>query len=141
VPADVPETIPVDVPIAATVALLLLHVPPMAALLSVAVAPAHIDDVPEIAGGTALTLNVIVLKQPAASVYEITTVPADRPVTTPVDEPMVPTVTLLLLHVPPLAELLSVAITPIHMVDGPEIIGGGLTIVTVIVLLQPPVRI
>ena len=57
VPAVLPVTTP-DVPMLATVGLLLLHVPPAAEFDSVDVAPAHIDVVPVIAAEILILLQV-----------------------------------------------------------------------------------
>ena len=48
VPAVIPVTTPVPEPTVATLALLLLHIPPVVRQLKVVVAPAHTDVVPEI---------------------------------------------------------------------------------------------
>ena len=48
-------------------------------------------------------------------------VPADTPVTTPVDEPIVATAGVLLLQVPPVVLLVNVVIAPIQVVSVPVI--------------------
>jgi hypothetical protein len=60
-PAETPVTIPEDEPIVAVPRLLLLHVLPEHASLSVEVEPAHALRVPEIAGGNGVTLTNVVL--------------------------------------------------------------------------------
>jgi len=67
-PADTPVMIPVVLPAVASVVLLLLQVPPVVALLSVVVRPAHTLVVPLIAAGSGLTVNAVVMLQPVASV-------------------------------------------------------------------------
>ena len=57
VPATAPLTMP-DVPIVATVVLLLLHTPPVVASLNVVVEPAHTVAVPVIFD-TGTTVNVV----------------------------------------------------------------------------------
>jgi hypothetical protein len=58
VPAEMPETVPEDEPIAATDGLLLVHVPPASALLSVVANPTQALSVPVIAAGRGLTVTV-----------------------------------------------------------------------------------
>jgi hypothetical protein len=64
VPADTPETIPVDEPIVATVVLLLLHVPLPIPSVRVVVWPTQTRVVPKIAVGSGVTVITFVLKQP-----------------------------------------------------------------------------
>ncbi len=64
VPAATPVTMP-DVPIVATPALLLAHVPPPVVEDRVAVVPAHNELVPVIVAGIALTVIEVVLAHPA----------------------------------------------------------------------------
>jgi hypothetical protein len=64
VPAATPVTMP-DVPILATPALLLAHVPPPVVEERVVVVPAHKEVAPVIVAGIALTVIVVVLTQPA----------------------------------------------------------------------------
>lgn len=58
VPTDAPETIPVVLPIAATVGALLLHVPPGAAELSVELVPRQIVENPVMTPGVGVTVIV-----------------------------------------------------------------------------------
>jgi hypothetical protein len=51
--------------------------------------------------GNGFTTKETRLAQPLGSVYAITVVPTDKPLATPVVEPTVATVVLLLVHVPP----------------------------------------
>ena len=64
-PPAMPVTIPSVAPIVATPVLLLLHVPPLVALASVVVAPAHTLVVPVMAVARELTVTVVVAEQPA----------------------------------------------------------------------------
>jgi hypothetical protein len=64
-------------------------------------------------------------------------VPVANPVTTPVVEPTVPTVTFVLLHVPPVVAFVSVMVEPKHTVDGPAIVSGNGLTVNVNVAVQP----
>ncbi len=87
--------------------LLLLHVPPEVALLSVVVRPGHTDVVPVISATAAFIVTSVIAKQPALAVYVILATPVPTAVTRPVLAPTVATDPLLLLHVPPAATLLS----------------------------------
>jgi hypothetical protein len=84
--------------------LLLLHVPPGVASLSVTEAPTQRSKgAPDISAGIALTVTVtskVEVGQPSLGSYVIVVVPTLRPATIPV-VPTVPTAVLLLLHVPP----------------------------------------
>jgi len=59
------------------------------------------------------------------------------PVTTPVDEPIVATPVLALLHVPPEGEELNVELLPAHTVKAPVIAEGRLATVTDVTLRHP----
>ena len=48
-------------------------------------------------------------------------VPVETPDTTPLDEPIVATVVVVLLHTPPVMELLSVVVLPTHKLGTPVI--------------------
>ena len=65
VPAATPDTIP-DVPTVALAVLVLLHVPPAAASVSVTLLPIHTADGPDIVPATAdgLTVTITEVKQP-----------------------------------------------------------------------------
>jgi len=75
--------------------------------LSVTVPPTHILSGPETGPGEGLTVIFTIVKQLAGVVYVSVTVPADAPVTTPVEEPTV-TLALLEVHVPPAGAELKV---------------------------------
>ncbi len=62
---------------------LLLHVPPPGVHVRVVVDPSHTTAVPLIPVGADSTVNTAELEQPALTVYNIVTVPADTPVTKP----------------------------------------------------------
>lgn len=64
VPGAMPETMPVVAPIVAVPVLLLLHVPPVVALLSVVMAvPMHTTVLPVIAAGLAPTVTTVLIVQ------------------------------------------------------------------------------
>ena len=64
----------------------------------------------------------------------IVVVPANTPVTIPVEEPIVATVGVLLLHVPPVVASLNVVVEPSQTVNVPVIpAGDGLTVTIVVV--------
>ena len=64
VPVTRPLTTPVVPSIVATVVLLLLQLPPVVALASVALAPTQVPDGPVIAAGVGLTVTTAVRRQP-----------------------------------------------------------------------------
>jgi hypothetical protein len=59
---------PVEEPTLATVALLMLHVPPVVGLLSVVQLPTQTVSVPEMAPGAGLTVMSVVTKQPVPEI-------------------------------------------------------------------------
>ena len=136
VPATSPERIP-EVPIVATLRLLLLHVPPEVALLSAVTAPAHTLPVPEIGAGATFTVSIAVLKQPAASWYVTIVVPEDRPEIMPVMEPIVATDVLALLHVPEPGASDNIALDPAQIGAVPSMAPGCRFTVATDTVLQP----
>ena len=66
----------------------------------------------------------------------MTEVPADTPVSKPLAEPIVATVVVAELHVPPVTLLLNVTELPTHSVVTPDIGRSGFT-VTVLLTGQP----
>ena len=122
VPVDSPVTTP-DVLMVAVVVLATLHVPPVAVLLIVMVAPTQTTVGPERvpasgAGFTVTTLVATCVPQALIMVYLMVSTPADTPLTTPVvftDAMAGNTV----LHVPPVVALLSVMVALAQTVDGP----------------------
>lgn len=130
-PLTKPATVPPDT--IATVLLLLLQVPPLVALVSEILAPAHTAVGPVIAAGAGLTVIAVVVKQPVPNVYVIVAVPANIPLTMPVPDPTLATAVLLLAHVPPPTELLNVLVVPSHTFITPVMAGGGGFIVAVAV--------
>jgi hypothetical protein len=67
----------------------------------------------------------------------IVQVPVATPVTIPDDAPTVAVDVLLLVHVPPLTELLKVLPLPTHEVDDPVIAPAGAFMVTVVLTGDP----
>lgn len=128
VPAATPITSPVEEMVAAP-GVLLVHTPPVVASVNVIVEPTHTLDAPEIAAGTGLTVTKNVFAQPVPSVYVIMAVPGETPVTSPVPDPMVATLRLPLLHVPPADTSLRFVVNPTHTYADPVIAAGsGLTV-------------
>jgi hypothetical protein len=99
VPAAIAEPVPALLMVA-TAVLLLLHVPKLAVLVSVAFVPEQSTLVPLIADGMALTVTVLIAEQ-APFEYDIVVVPIVIPVNDPVVALIVAIPVLLLLHVPP----------------------------------------
>src|ERR1043165_8763955 len=119
-------------------ALLLLHVPPIVALLSVRVPPTHTLKVPVIAAGNGDTVTTAVVKHPVAGiVYVMVVVPTAPPVANPVPERMVATPVVLLIHTPPEVVLLRVATVPGHSVIVPVMAAGSGFPVAVLVVEHP----
>ena len=63
-PADIPETKPVDPPIVAIPVAALVHVPPGVVLLNEVLSPIHALGIPVIGAGTGFTVMVVVVVQP-----------------------------------------------------------------------------
>lgn len=63
--------------------------------------------------------------------------PADTPVTIPVNDPTVAKPVLLLVHVPPALVLLKAVVNPAHTLVVPVIDAGGGFTVTVVVAMHP----
>jgi hypothetical protein len=103
--------------------------------------PTHTDGVPVIvpATGNGLTVTFVVAKQPVAVVYLIVAAPAVMPVRNPVLALIVAVVLLLLLHVPPVVALASVAVSPAHSTTVPVIGVDNVLTVTTFVAKHPGV--
>ena len=141
-PAAPPVTTPVEASTEATVALLLLHVPPAGEEESVDEPPIHTEVAPEMLPGAGLTVRMAVLTQPVeVSVKLMTELPPSSAVTAPEVEPIIATEPLLLLHVPAPDELVSVVVLPEQRVRVPEIAAGNAITVTVRVAMQPSVDV
>ena len=110
-------------PTVAKLVLLLLHVPPPVVEDRVVVLPTHTVAVPVIIAGSAFTVYTAVPTHPLLIVYDIIVVPAAKADTTPVPDTIVAELVLLLVHVPPLVELLSVLPLPTHAASVPDIVG------------------
>lgn len=125
----------------ATALLLLSHVPPDIAWVSVAVVPAQMLVGPEIAVGAALTVTVVILRHPGVdNWYVMLTLPALTPVTRPAMVPAEPTVAMevaLLVHQPPDVALANVVIPPTHTSGFPVFAARAAFTVTVVTLRQP----
>jgi len=135
VPAETPVSTPEPEPTVATAVVLLLHVPPGTALMSVILPPTHtlmpgVPTVPMIGPGNGFTVTVVVTKQPDDSMYVMTEVPLETPVTMPVDEPTVAIDVLPLLHVPPPVPV-KIIVEPTHTLPGP-VIAPGLALTVII---------
>lgn len=96
-----------EVAMVATPVVVLLQDPPGVASLNAVVAPAHDEEAPVI-GESAFTVSVRVAKQPPGIVYEMTGVPAATPLISPEDDPADARAVLLLVHMPPDVEFVSV---------------------------------
>jgi hypothetical protein len=141
-PAATPVTIPVPDPTVAIALLLLLQLPPPASV-SVIVEPGHTLAVPLIAAGADIIVMVAVSKSlPHAFVklYEIIAVPAATPVAIPEAEPIVVIDVFVLLHIPPLTELVRVVVEPVHKLDAPAMVstaGKGFIVTPMVAVAEP----
>ena len=135
VPTVTPVNIPLDEPMIATEVLLLLQVPGPAPSLWVVDPPTHTPGVPVI-GDIGFTVTVADVKHPPGIVYDISVVPAARPVTIPDELPIVATPVLPLTHTPPPEALLSVVVFPWHTFIVP-VIGLRKLITTDVVATHP----
>lgn len=82
-PADNPVKWPVAAFIVPMAGRLLAQVPPGVASVSVVDCPAHTWLLPDIEGGIGLTVIDFVARHPERKEYDIVTIPAETPVTTP----------------------------------------------------------
>lgn len=137
--ADTPVTVAVPGPVPLTIAMpgaLLLHVPPVGVPVSVVVPPAsQTCGTPVIAPGSANTVTVAVLRQPAPFVYVVLTVPALPPSSIPVLLPIVAVpVPADTDHVPPAGVADNVVVCPTQVVSTPVIAPGSALTVAVCVM-------
>ena len=133
VPLDTPVTTPVDEPTRATVPSLVLHVPPGVASVSAVVAPTHTLVTPEIAAGSGCTVTVTLAVQPNGSVYVMSSVPKNWPVTMPDEEPTV-ALPLLAVQIPPVYISLSVVVPVPQTFKFPLIGAIGFTVTTCVTI-------
>ena len=120
----------------ATVVLLLLHVPPVVASVSVVVVPEQMVKVPEIGLGRGFTVTTEVVLQPNVVNVIDEVPPVPKPLTVPVPV-TVATPVLLLVQVPPPEASLSVVVAPSQTVSVPVIATGcELTLIS-ITAVQP----
>ncbi len=108
VPDATPLTTPVPDTTVAIRLLLLAHVPPPVAFVSVVVVNGQIANVPAFIAVAALTVATIIVYIPGDVVYVMFAFPTPTPVSIPVTACTVAIDVLLLLHVPPDTGLLSV---------------------------------
>jgi hypothetical protein len=118
---------PVPDPTVAIPVLLLLQVPPASASLSVIWEPAVTVLLPEIVAGAGLTVKIIVVIL-VPTVYDMVHVPAETPVTIPVEEPTAAIPELLLLQWPPEVESIKVTVEPAQTLAVPLIPPSAVTV-------------
>lgn len=121
-----PVTTPVEEPIVATDGSLLLQLPPDVPDDSVALLPTQIVVVPPMAAGAARTVRKVWDTQ-EPTVYLRVVPPPIKELSTPVEVFIVPTLVLLLLHVPPAGAPVAVCVTPTHTGFVTLMVGVGLT--------------
>lgn len=145
-PVATAVTTPVEEPMVATVVVLLLHVPPVAVLVSVAVPAGQSVVVPEMvpAVGRLFTITVAValdVPQLLVTVYITDVLPVATPVITPVEE-TVTTDVLPLVQLPPVGVPVNVADAEGHTVLAPDIEaveGAAVTVTTCVATTVPHV--
>jgi hypothetical protein len=119
---NVPAATPVTTPSVSTVPIamsLLLHVPPVVIVANVVVLPRHTVDAPVIVAGNWFTVTSLVISQPELILYVIVAIPSETPVHIPVDDTIVATAALLLVHVPPVGVAVNVPVLPTHTAVAP----------------------
>jgi hypothetical protein len=118
---------------------LLLHVPPVVTSLRTITEPWQANAVPVIAAGLGLTVTTDIVIQLLGALYVIVEVPAETPVTTPVEDVILVAVPVLL-HVPPAVASVSVIVLPTQTAPGTKMESGtGLT-VTIFFAEQPEAK-
>jgi hypothetical protein len=89
-----------------------------------------------VTGATVATLIVVEALQPPGIVYTIVVVPVETALTIPEAASITATEGVLLVHVPPVTELLSASVEPRHSVAEPVIAEGmALTVTTAVATL------
>lgn len=136
-PAATPVTSPVTAFTVAAAVLLLLQLPPPVPLLAnIAVAPAHNAEAPLTVPAlgrlpTVTTADAVTVPQAEVTVYLMVEVPAEIPVTTPLEFTVAAEV-LVLLQLPPVVPSLDkIVVEPVHRNVVPLIVpafGSGLTV-------------
>ena len=138
VPAVTPVRMPELLPIVATPVTLLIHSPPEVLLDRELVAVSQTASVPVIAAtvGKGLTVTDVVASvvqlNPFVTLYVMSAVPADSPVTIPVLLPTEAIALLLLVHIPLAAALARVVVLLSHTVVVPVMagtVGYGLIVI------------
>lgn len=138
----VPAVRPVTTPAADTVptaGVLLLQVPPVVVHVSVVVPFTQMLVIPVITAGNGLTVSTAVLRQPLVRLYVIVLVPPGAiPVATPVPRPIVATVVVPLIQVPPVGAPVSVVLVPAQIERLPLIVGVVFTVATAVTVQPEP---
>lgn len=121
--------------------LVLVHTPPLTEFDRVVVVPSQTDNVPVIGPGPVLMAMVwvaTVVPQALVTLYFMVSIPREIALTNPA-EPTVQ-VLLLLLHIPPVTDSVSVVVAPVQSAEAPKMVpalGRGLMLtVTTIVLIS-----
>jgi hypothetical protein len=131
-------TTPEDEPTVAIAVLLLDQTPPDVGSVSAVVAPTQARELPAMADGTGLTVNVAATVQPVLLSVKVTgAVPLATPVTTPVEGPIVATEVFPLTHVPEPARSDKVIVLPRHTGVFPDGATGAAFTVAVALAKQP----
>ncbi len=134
-PAAIPDTRPLEDPTVATDVLLLVHAPPVTALLNKVVDPTQTLAVPLIVPGEEITETMVVARHPETT-YEIVEVPVVTPVTQPVE------ITDAFagaeeLHAPPVVALVR-QVTPLMQTVVSPVIGATPVVTVTVVPAEQP---
>jgi len=135
-PDERPVTTPVVGTTEATDKLLLLHIPPPLASLSVVLSPSQVLAVPVTEEGSEFTNTDVDVLHPVDEVKLMLTRPEDTPLTEPVNGTTDATATLPDDHVP-LPVLISVTEFPTQTLLGPVIAAGNGLTLTFVVVMHP----
>jgi len=137
-PAESP-VIP-GVPIETTPNGLIVHTPPKGLAVNVVLVPTQTTELPTVVTGIGFTVSTLTAAHPDGITYDITVVPIDVPVTTPVLKLTEATAGLLLVHNPPVVALVNVPELPTHITEVPTIAAGtAFTVTTAYTELTPSV--
>ena len=84
-----------------------------------------------------MTVTFVRVSHPIGDLYLILVLPPVNPLSAPDVLPMVPTLRLLLVHVPPAGSAVTVWVVPLHIAVTIETVGVSLTVTTVVTSHAP----
>lgn len=131
VPAAMPVRSPVELPTVAVANAELLQDPPVGNELRIDVFPSQVVRLPAIGVGVGVTSTDIPLRHPSGDVFIRVVPPLANAEKTPEVTPTVPTVVLLLVHVPPDGVAVTVCVVRLQTGVVTDNVGVALTVTTV----------